>query len=458
MPPIMDTKHQEISEAMKRGELTVTTVGLGRMGLPTACLFAEAGAKVVGADIDRYIVETVGRGESPFVEPGLASLIRRHTQANRITVTMDVRQAASQGDALLITVPTRVDTAMRPDYSTVERACRELGRGLREKALVIFESTVGPGTTESLVKETVENASGLKVGAGFGLAYSPIRAAAGSVLRDIASYPRIIGAVDQRSMEVASAVLGSIVHGGLVRMSTLRAAEAAKLFENVYRDVNIALANELAIFCERAGLDFNEIRSAANTQPFSQIHRPGVGVGGECIPVNPYFLLAGASEVNANLGHVRLARKVNDAMPQHTVRLVRSALKACGKPLRRSRISVLGLSYKANVKEERGSPAILIIRSLAKKGAIVCVYDPNYTSEELRKLGYSSVSSLDRTVEGADCILVTVAHDQFKNLRPERFTRLIRRPAAIVDGARVLDPREVEKAGFIYRGIGRNIE
>jgi nucleotide sugar dehydrogenase len=455
MLPMMDMKRQEIAEAVRRGELTVTAVGLGRMGLPTACLFAEAGVRVVGADIDRYVVETVGRGESPFAEPGLNALLKKHIHTKRITVTLDVRQAASQSDVILIAVPTGVDTAMRPDYSAVERACREVGRGLRDRTLVIFESTVGPGITEGLVKGAIENASGLKAGSNFGLAYSPIRAAAGSALRDIASYPRIIGAYDPRSMEAASAVLGFIVRGGLVSVSSLKAAEAAKLFENVYRDVNIALANELAVFCERSGLDFNEIGSAANTQPFSHIHRPGVGVGGECIPVNPYFLLAQAEEANANLGLARLARKVNDAMPQHTVRLVRSALRSCGKPLRRSKISVLGLSYKANVKEERGSPATTIIRSLAKKGAIVSVFDPNYTSDELKRLGYTSVPSLDRTVEGADCIVVTVAHDQFKDIRLEKFTRLIRRPAAIVDGARAFDPEKAEKAGFIYRGIGR---
>lgn len=311
--------------------------------------------------------------------------------------------------------------------------------------------------TEGIVKDELEKASGFKTENDFGLAYSPIRATAGRVLKDIVNYPRIIGAVGKESVEAASAVLGTIIKGQIIKVRNVKTAEATKLFENVYRDANIALANELAVFCEAAGIDYDECVEAANTQPYAHLHTPGIGIGGHCIPVNPYFLLDEAGDLGVKLQLVRLVRRINDAMPKHTVSLVIEALRACGKGIRRARIAVLGVSYRANVKEARFTPTREVAAALEKRGAKLNVFDPYFTADELRKMGYQGVGRLEIALDNADCVLVTVGHEEFKKIRIKTLTRLLRRKAAVVDCAHVFTPAEVEGAGIIYRGIGRGV-
>jgi nucleotide sugar dehydrogenase len=273
-------------------------------------------------------------------------------------------------------------------------------------------------------------------------------------LKDIQSYPRIIGGVDGRSLRIASAVLSSIVRGGIVEVRDIKTAEAVKLFENAYRDVNIALASELAILCEKIGIDFKEIREAANTQPHSHIHIPRVGVGGHCIPVNPYFLIAEAKAVDTDLRLVKSARRINDRMPAHIVRLVSSGLRGCKKTLKRSTIAVLGISYRADVKDARYSPSHEIIERLSRKGTKVRVYDPYFTSSEIEEMGYPAFGSLGKTIEEVDCILLAVGHDEFKDLKIEDVARVVKRPACIVDGWRIFNPEEVERNRVAYYGVG----
>ncbi len=450
----MEIPPDELKEAIGGGDLTIGVYALGRMGLPTACLFAEAGAKVIGVDINPHIVDQLNAGKSPIEEPNLQPLIRRHVSEKRLIVTGDATEAAAKCDIIIIVVPTLIDKRKRPDYSAVEKACKGIGLKLRKGCLVIFESTVGLGVTEKIVKGTLENASGLKAGTDFGLAYSPIRATAGRVLRDMQSYPKIVAGLDMRSLEAASAVMGTIVKGGVVKVMSIKTAEATKLFENVYRDVNIALANELALMCERNGIRFEEVRAAANTQPYSHLHTPSIGVGGECIPVNPYFLIDSGEEVGLDMQLTKRARRINDGMPLHTVKLVTEALRECGKTLKRSKVAVLGVSYRANVKEARASPSTTVIEMLMKKGAKVTANDPYFTAKEIAAMGYPSKEGLEATVDGVDCILAAVGHDQFKGLKLKDLMRLIRKPACIVDGCHIFDPSEARREGFIYIELG----
>ncbi len=327
--------------------------------------------------------------------------------------------------------------------------------GLRSGSLVIFESTTGPGVTESLVQETLEKASGLKAGVDFGLAYSPIRASSGRALRDIATYLRVVGAVDQRSLRVACLFLSTVTKGEMVGVRDIKTAEAVKLFENVQRDVNIALANEFALFCEKAEIDFIEAAEAANTQPHCHLLLPGL-VGGH-LPEAPYLLVEEAENVNAGLRLTVLARKVNDEMLTHAVRLTSDALRVCGKPLRRAKISVFGVSYRPNVKEARGSLTGGLVDTLRGKGGRVRVYDPLFSYKELMELGLPAEGTVTKAVEGADCLVVVVGHDRFKRLSLRRIKFLVRMPAAIVDMGHVVDPARAEKEGFVYRGLGRGV-
>jgi len=456
MCPAMNWEKSDIDTPGKREKCTVGVVGCGRIGLPTALLFADAGFRVVGVDANPQVVSLLTRGKTPFDEPGMDELLKKHVKSGRFTATADVRKASSESDVVIFVVPTPIDQKRKPDYSAVEKPCRDVGMGLRRGSIVIVASTTGPGIAEALVKETLENSSGLKAGVDFGLAHSPTRAAPGRILRDLASYARVVGAINEESLRVAGIVLGTVVKGGVVEVKDMKTAEAVKLFENVYRDVSIALANELSQFCEKVGIDFLEAQRAANTQPYCHLLVPGI-VGGH-IPKDPYLLIEEAENVNVNLRMLLLARKINDEMVAHTMRLVKDALKHSGRPLRRARITVLGVSYRANVKESRGSSTRQLVNSLRAKGATVIVYDPFYSFKELRDMDYPAEVTLTKAVEGSDCLVFVVGHDRFKRLNLRRIRFLMRKSAAIVDVGRVIEvPLKAEKEGFVYRGVGRGV-
>jgi len=445
----------DLDSPEKRERYTLCVVGCGRIGLPTACLFAEAGFRVIGVDADPRVVSLLKKGKAPFVETGLSALVKKHVRTGRFTSTTDAKKASAESDIIFFIVPTVVDEKKKPDYSYVEKSCKDIGLGLRQGSLVIFASTVGPGITETLVKEALETASGLKAGTDFGLANSPTRAASGQVLRDLASYPRVLGALNEQSFKAASVVLGTVVRGGIVKARDLRTAETVKLFENVYRDVALALANDFALFCEKMRVDYLEAQSAANTQPYSHLLRPGIVAGH--VPKDPYLLLEEAENVSAKLGLVALARKINDSMLEHTVQLIRDALSKNQKPFRRVKVALLGVSYRANVKEPRGSATSQLIKMLTSKGAVVRVFDPLYTYKELRAMGLPAERTLAKTVEGTDSILIVVGHNRFKRLNLKKLKLLMNKTAAIVDMGHIIDPEKAEGEGFVYRGVGRGV-
>lgn len=453
MSSVMSMSPKEIETAIRNAGLTVGVLGLGWMGLPTACLFAEAGARVIGVDVDSRIVEQVEKGQSPIDEPGLQPIIARHI-GKRFTVTVDPRQAAAQSDIILIVVPTGISNMRRPNYSAVEKACKDIGLTMRRGCIIIVESTIGSGVTDTVVGKILESNSGLKAGVDFGLAYSPIRAMAGRVLKDLQTYPKIVGGIDERSLNVAVVALATISKGGMIKVGDLKTAETAKLFENVYRDVNIALASELASFCEEAGLDFLEVREAANTQPYCHLHIPRVGVGGHCIPFNPYFLTAEAEPLGVDLKLVKYARRVNDNTPLHIVDLVAKGLKDCKRSLKGSRVAVLGLSYRNDVKEVNNSPSLKIIEILTKRGVKVNVYDPFFSAAEIEQMGFHAAESLERAIGGVDCVLIAAGHEQFKQVKTADISRLARRPACIVDGWRIFNAKEARANNLVYYGVG----
>lgn len=449
----MALKEEDLDVPEKREKYTVSVVGCGRMGLPTACLFAEAGFKVLCADVNPQVVNSINQGKAPFSEPGMDALIKKHVEEGRLKATNDNKEVASLSDIILLVLPTLVDEKKKPDYGPFEKVCKEVGMGLRSGSLIIVESTTGPGITETLIKEGLEKASGLRAGVDFGLAHSPIRASPGRVLRDIATYPKVVGAINERSLDVACLVLGTVTKGGMVRVRDLKTAEAVKLFENVQRDVDLALTNELALLCEKNGIDFIEAAKAANTQPYSHLLSPGL-VSGH-IPKDPYILIDEAENVNARLRMALLARKINDEMLKHTLRLTEEALRRCGKTLRRAKIPVLGVSYRPNVKNPQGTSARELVNMLSSRGAKVLVYDPFFSYNELMDMGYPTERTLAKIVEGADCLIIAVGHDKLRRLNLKRIKFSFRSPAAIVDMGHVIDPTKAVKEGFVYRGVGR---
>jgi UDP-N-acetyl-D-mannosaminuronic acid dehydrogenase len=455
--PLLSLEPGEIALRIRDGELTVCVVGLGWMGLPTACLYADAGARVIGADMNPEVIERVSRGDSPIAEPGLSPLLKKTIKAGKLSATTATEEAAANSDVIFIIVPTMIDRQKRADYSAVEDACVSIGKSIKSGALIIFESTCGPGVTERVVKGTIEKFSGMIAGQGFGLAYSPVRAMGGRALQDMQSYAKVVGAVDKKSLEAACAVLSVVVKGELIRTRDIKTAELSKLYETIYRDVNIALANEFALLCEEFGADYVEIARAANSQPYSHLHFAGVGVGGHCLPVYPYLLATEAYALDSRLRLVLDARKINDLMPNHTARLASTGLRACGKSVKRAKVVVLGISYRPNVKETRFSPSLELISTLKKRGARVTVFDPLFNGSEMESMGLVSEPNLRRAVEKADCVILTVAHDDFKNMDTIELAAHMSKRGLVIDCTGILDPTSVERSGLIYRGLGRGL-
>ena len=453
---ILDMSPGDLEENVKSGKTIMSVVGLGRMGLATACLFLDIGASVVGIDSNRRVVETVGSGQVSSAEEGVERILRKAISEGRFKATDRLSDVVPEAAVIIVVVPTGLDSRSRPDYSAVEEVCKQIGKVLKEGSLLILESTVGVGVTENLVLRVLESASGFQAGKDFGLVYSPIRASEGSALRDLLNYPRVLAATEGRSLEAGSGLFRLLGSKEVIHASSFKAAEAEKLFENAYRDVSLALTNELALFCENAGLDCDEIVRMCNSQPYCHLLLPGAWVGGGCIPVNPYFLVEAGECSNSKLRMVRLARKLNDQLLSHTIRLVVTSLRDCGKSIRRARVAVFGASYKANVKNVEYSPVHLLVDRLTKKGADVKVYDPFFTSEELVSAGLPAARGLKGVLEGADALLITVGHDEFKSLSLRVVSQLVRRPAVIVDCGGVLDPRRVEEENLVYRRVGRS--
>jgi len=469
---ILNMKEDNIKQAVKNGKLTISVIGLGRVGLPTALFFAEAGAKVIGVDINKQKVANLNKGKTYISEPGLETLLQKVLKNSSFTATTNTAKAVSQSDAVMICVPTPLNKTKQPDYSSLKNACMHVAKNLKASTLVMIESTVSPETTEKLVKPILEKLSGLKASRDFGLAFCPERGAPGGILHDLRNNTRVVGGVDNKSAECAIALLETITQAEVRKVRNSTTAEATKLFENIYRDVNIALANELAILCEKLNVDMLEIIDAANaktigfidksTQKYRSfsvpcnLHTPGAGVGGDCIPVNPYYLLEKTNQLRVSLPMVKIARKTNDAMPQHVVQLVVDALKDLGKDVSESRIAVLGFSYKGDVDDLRNTPARSIINKLKRLGANLVGFDPMIGTRQVKEFQIFQSANLDNCLKNADCAVIITDHSEFKKIELEKMRKLMNAKAAIVDARGIFDPEKLVKVGFVYRGVGRS--
>lgn len=450
---IYGLKRDAIVKGTKSGDVTIAVYGLGKMGLPLAAVFADNGANVIGVDINENVVARINEGENPVrEEPGLTELVRRNVTLRNLRATTDLADAAKQADVLIILVPTLLDENNNPDLSIVKEVCECIAVGLEKGDFVITESTSPPGTTDHLVVPMLEKSeSGLRCGYDFGVAHCPERVSSGRVIADItASYPKIVGGVDAKSTATAEALYHVINRNEVIAMRNATAAEAAKVFEGVYRDVNIALANQLAVICEELRVDAMEVFNAANTQPYSHLHIPGCGVGGHCIPVYPYFII---KTVDSDTSLLILSRLINSNMPEYTVKAVERLLykeKAPNNP----NVLVLGLTFRGGVKEFRYSPALEIIRSLERDvHANVFAYDPLLKQEEIEQF---AGCLRPEAVKGKDIDAVVIAtdHAEFKEIDWTDFGSKMRN-RILVDGRQVVDAEKLRECGFTYAGIGR---
>lgn len=424
----------------------ICVLGLGYIGLPTASTFATQGLKVIGVDINPQVVETLRNGGLHIHEPGLRTLVQAALVSGNLTIAGQPEAA----DAFIIAVPTPFYDDKKADMSFVVSAAEAILPLLRPGNLVVLESTSPPRTTIDLVAPILER-SGLKAGADFYLAYTPERVLPGQILRELIENARVIGGIDRASAEAGRDLYGLFVRGEII-LTDATTAEMVKLMENTYRDINIAIANEFSRLADRFGIDAWETIQIANLHPRVKILKPGPGVGGHCIGVDPWFLVEAAPDL-ARL--ISAARQVNDSQPAFVVDLIRRALgcEDSGVDLTGKRITLLGLSYKPDVDDLRESPAIEIANRLVEAGAIVRAYEPYKPDAEIA--GVTVVASLEAALQDIDLIALLVPHTPLLSLAPAQAATLTS-ARLVVDAVNGFSSSAWETAGFrVYRlGVG----
>jgi len=432
----------EASVDISGKDKSVCVIGLGYVGLPIAVRAVERGYAVSGVDLDDRKISLINEGKSPIEDAGLSEEIPKYS----FKATTDPA-VINEADIVLICVPTPVDSMHFPDLRPVRGATEMIAKNAKKGALVVLESTVNPGVSEEIVKPILEEA-GFTVGTDIFLAHCPERINPGDKKWSVKNIPRVVGATDATGLERSVAFYRSIVDGEIRPMKSIREAEAVKIVENSFRDINIAFVNELAKSFDQLGIDVKDVIKGAATKPFAfMAHYPSCGVGGHCIPVDPHYLIERAKQSGFDHRFLRIAREINNSMPAYTVELLQDELNSLRLPLNGTKVGVLGLAYKPNVDDMRESPAEDVIAELGKHGADVATFDPHV-------LRLSTTKTLEEILERSEALVLTTAHREFlESITPELLAK--HGIKAVIDGQNALDGVAMEAAGIAYKGIGR---
>ncbi|HZT34281.1 MAG TPA: nucleotide sugar dehydrogenase, partial [Nitrososphaera sp.] len=408
------SKASPLVKKIKSGELKIAVYGLGHVGSPIASAWLRAGAHVIGVDKSPHVLENARNGRTHVPEPGVNEAFTKGIKSKRFLVYDDPVKASQDSYLKMICVPVLLTENFSAELAAVKQVASNIAKGLKRGDIVSLNPSVPPGTSEDVILPILENDSGLKVERDFFMLYNPERIYEGRAIEDIEErYPAVIAGAGPKSLEIGEALYSLIFKKGVIKITSMRTAETEKLLEGVYRDVNIALANEMAKFCEKVGVNFWEAREAANSQPFSHIHKPGAGVGGACIPVYPHFVLhtADANKIECNI--TRLGRNVNDSMP---VYCVDQAAKMLGG-IQGAKIAILGLAFRGGVSDTRLSPSYIVIDELKKRGAgEIRVHDPLVKSDPHLQEGVFLTQDLEKAVDGADLAILVSDHPEYRDI------------------------------------------
>jgi len=432
---------------------TIAVVGLGKIGLPLAVQYARHGQSVIGCDINPVVVENVNAGQSYMhEEPGLAAGVADAVHKGLLSATLNVTEAVSKANVVVVIVPVVIDDKHQVNFDAIDNATAAIGAGLRSDTLVIYETTLPIGTTTGRFAQILERTSKLKAGHDFLLAYSPERVKSGRIFRDLRTYPKVVGGIDERSTDAAVEFYRSVLDAEVIAMTSTDEAEFVKLIETAYRDVNIALANEFACFADTHGLNLALAIAAANTQPESHIHTPGIGVGGHCIPVYPYFLFSSLTGTNVQtrgselpmLILPRYARRINDSMAEYAVHRIEVEIGS----LAQQSVLILGVAYRGNVRETAFSSAELLRNALLEHGAKVYADDPLFSEEELQALGYTPLPiGIEDEIRA---IILQADHRVYQSFDFSRFEHC----RVVLDGRHTLRHEMIESLGMRHITIG----
>ncbi len=426
---------------MEKKNQSVCIIGLGYVGLPLAVQSALRGYEVYGLDSDKEKINKINSGKSPikedFLEINLPKVNIHATTDSKIIKKCDIS---------IVCVPTPIDEKKYPDLTPVRDAIEAIIKNFRKGQLIIIESTINPGVCEEII-EPIFRKAGYIVNKDYHLAHCPERINPGDPKWNVTNINRVVGAFDKKGLQWAADFYENIIDGQIMQMSSIREAEAVKIIENSFRDINIAFVNELAKSFDRLGIDVVEVIKGASTKPFAFMpHWPSCGVGGHCIPVDPYYLIERAKLSGFDHEFMKIARKVNLSMPEYTIELLQDALNEVKMPINGTTVGVLGLSYKANVSDLRESPVKELIKLLKENKANVLVFDPYV-------LNKSTVKSLGELFKKSDAILLTTDHNEFKKISSEDLKK--NGIKVVIDGKNCLDKESIKKLGIVYKGIGR---
>jgi UDP-N-acetyl-D-mannosaminuronic acid dehydrogenase len=444
MSIVLNLKLGEIGPKEIREKYTISVIGCQQIGLQFALAFAEAGFKVICTDEDQNLLQLLSKGKTPYFSREMKNRINSNVKRGRLTTQSEIKKAVSQSDIIIITTASKINIRNKLNFSKIERTCKKIGEVLNHGMLVVYGSISSIGYIENRIKEILENTSGLRMSEDFGLIYSPIQV--NNQLPELFTDKKLVLAgLDKHSLNSATIIFQTIMKNEIKLVLGFKKLEAAVLFSMAKNDLDLAFANEIAIFCEKIGLDYFEITKILENCKPNNAQQIGI----EKEEKSKFYMLIENAETNAvNAKLINLARKTNEGLARHSIKLTQKALRKCGKTLRRAKISIFGsIQPKTTVSE--------LIRLIEKKGAKTSLYDPFRPKKNINDDKIRFKRSLNEIVEGTDCLIILNEHKKIDRLNFKKLSARMKMPAAIVDLTGALKPKKAEKEGFTYYGLGR---
>jgi len=443
---------QEVVESLESKTLRVCVIGIGRIGLPTALSFAKSGLNTVGVDINESLIENINNGIFPLKdEPGYDEIFNEVIKNKKFSATTNISEIVPNSDLILLSLPTPMDDDNIPDYSALRNVAAQLTDLVSTNSLVIVESTIEPGFIEDEMVSIITKSNRLEVEKNFFIGVCPENANPGEILHDFTNLPRLVGGINNDITQIIKKIYDYVFSVELIEMPNCKTANAVKLTTNVFRDINIAFVSELSLMFEKLGIDTNKVLEAAKMKYNFQVHYPGAGVGGPCLPINSYQLLNTAKRTGSNLSIIESGRKINEKMPEHVIKLITDAFSENQKSIQNSTILILGVSYKPNVKDIQLTPAEEIIKKLQNLGAKIQIFDPYFKSQNV--FGITVVDNIENVISNVDASIIVTAHDEFKKLEIDIFLKMIN--PILIDTRGIIDPVLAKNKKLIFRGLGR---
>ena len=443
---------EDVTNSLNSKTLRVCVVGIGRIGLPTALSFAKSGLDTIGVDINESLVQNINSGNFPLKdEPGYDKIFDDVIKEKKFSATTKIENAVENSDLILLSLPTPMDENNIPNYSALRNVASKLSEILSPNSLVIVESTIEPGFIEDEMISLISASNRLKINENFFIGVCPENANPGEILHDFTNLPRLVGGINQNITKIIKSIYNFVFSVELVEMPNCKTANAVKLTTNVFRDINIAFVSELSLMFEKLGIDTNKVLEAAKKKYNFQVHYPGSGVGGPCLPINSYQFLNTAKRTGSNLSIIESGRKINESMPEHVIKLTLDAFEECNKSIQGTTILILGISYKPNVKDIQLTPAEIIIKKLQKLGANIRIYDPYFKTTDV--FGIKPEENLDDVFANVNAAIIVTGHDEFKKYEISKFSQTINK--ILIDTRGIIEPTSAKDANLVFRGLGR---